>query len=189
MFDLLDDLVNYGGITLVIMSLLAIFMSGIFFGATYFVMDTVQDAFLAQSCDIPNNVYVSNCQDLWSLSVYPMLELRELFIWMSFFFIFALVLGMLIVGYKSGKSPVFLGLLVVFIIVMTYAGIEISNVYRTMLEVDLFRGMMTEFTVYNKVMLNFPWFTFFVGLLSVMLSIVNYQRVNVNQATTAELDY
>lgn len=189
MFDMIDNVKRYGGITLIILSLLAIFMSGIFFGITYYIMDVTHDGFLANDCAIENNIYVETCQDLWSLSVYPFLVLREILIWFSFFFIFALVLGMLITGYQSGKSPVLLGVLVVFIIVITYIGIEISNIYRSMLEIVVFRDMMLPFTIYNKIMLNFPWFTFFVGLLSVLLSVVNYQRTKVNKATPEELSY
>lgn len=190
MFEWLDDIRDYGGLTLVVVSLMAIFISGIFFGVTYYIMDVTEDAFKANDCVIENNVYVGSCQDLWSLSVYPFLALRELLVWFSFFFIFALVLGMLIVGYQSGKSPVLLGLLIVFIIVITYLGIEISNVYRSMIEVEIFRNMMLEFTVYNRIMLNFPWFSFFVGTLSVLLSIVNYQRTNVNRPSSRdELNY
>ena len=155
----------------------------------YYTMDVTEDAFKANNFSIPNNIYVENSQELWSLSVYPFLALRELLVWFSFFFIFALVLGMLVVGYQSGKSPVLLGLLIVFIIVLTYLGIEISNIYRSMIEIEAFRTMMLEFTVYNKIMLNFPWFSFFVGLMSVLLSIVNYQRTNVNQATREDLNY
>lgn len=189
MLDMIDNVKRYGGITLVILSILAIFASGIFFGITYFVMDVTHDGFLAQNCTIEGNVYVNSCQDLWSLSVYPFLALREILVWFSFFFIFALVLGMLVVGYQSGKSPVLLGVLIVFIVVLTYIGIEISNIYRTMLEITAFRNIMLPFTIYNKIMLNFPWFCFFVGLLSVLLSIVNYQRTNVNKATPEELNY
>lgn len=181
MFEALDNIKKYGSITLVIISLLAIFVSGIFFGIIYYVMDVTETAFQTNDCVIIDNVYVGSCQDLWNLSIYPFLALREILIWFSFFFIFALVMGMLIVGYQSGKSPVLLGLLIVFVLVITYLGIEISNVYRTMLEIDLFRTMMTEFTVYNKIMLNFPWFTFFVGLVSVLLSVVNYQKIFVNE--------
>ena len=84
----------------------------------------------------------------------------------------------------------FLGLLIVFVIILTYFGIEISNIYRTMLEIEVFNDIMTPFTVYNKVMLNFPWFSFLVGLLSVTLGIVNYQRTTVNQIPTRdELNY
>lgn len=189
MFDIMDDIKEYGGITLVILSILAIFASGIFFGITYYIMDVTNDGFIANDCPIENNIYVSSCQDLWELSVYPFLALREILIWFSFFFIFALVLGMLIVGYQSGKSPVLMGVLVTFVIVLTYLGIEISNIYRTMLEVVAFRDIMLPFTVYNKIMLSFPWFCFFVGLLSVMLSIVNYQRTSVNRATREDLNY
>jgi len=188
MFEALDNIRQYGALTLTIISIIAIFLSGIFFGVTYLVMDITQDAFEANDCLIPNNVYVSTCQDLWELSVYPFLELREILIWFSFFFMFALVLGMLVMGYQSGKSPVLLGLLIVFVIVLTYAGIEISNIYRTMLEVEAFRDMMIPFTVYNKIMLNFPWFTFFVGIMSTLLSIVNFQRTKVNYSKD-ELDF
>lgn len=186
---MLDELKKYSGVVLIVFSLLAIFASGIFFGITYYVMDVTNDAFLANNCTIPNNVFVSSCQDLWSLSVYPFLGLRELLVWFSFFFIFALVLGMLIAGYKSGRSPVLLGVLIVFVVVLTYIGIEISNVYRSMLEVDAFREIMLPFDIYNKIMLNFPWFSFFVGLLSVLLSIVNYQRASVNSASIEDLNY
>ncbi|MFW6130121.1 MAG: hypothetical protein ACOC56_02980 [Atribacterota bacterium] len=187
MIDFFDDVQNKGSFTIIIMSILAIFVSGIFFGATYYIMDVTEDAFENSNCEIKNNVYVDSCQELWELSVYPFFALKELLIWFSFFFIFALSLGMLILGYKSGKNPVLIGLLMVFVVVLTYGAIEISNIYRTMLENDIFRTMMTDFTVYNKIMLNFPWFIFIVSLLSVLLSIVNYQRTKVNLAE--ELDY
>lgn len=182
------DVASRGSLYVIIMSIMAIFLSGIFFGATYYVLDTVEDAFRASDCTISNNVYVDSCQDLWELSLYPFFALKELLIWFSFFFIFALTLGMLVLGYKSGKSPVLLGLLIVFVIVLTYGSIEISNIYRTMLETDIFRTMMLQFTVYNKIMMNFPWFIFVVSLLSVLLSIVNYQRTKVNSSED-ELNY
>jgi hypothetical protein len=188
MFDAFDDIATRGSLAIIIFSILAIFLSGIFFGVTYYVMDTVDTAFRASDCVISNNVYVSSCQELWALSLYPFLALKELLVWASFFFIFAMVLGMLILGYKAGKSPVLLGLLIIFVIILTYGAIEISNIYRTMLEIEVFRDMMVNFTVYNKVMMNFPWFIFIVSLMSVMLSIVNFQRTSVN-SSQEELDY
>ena len=188
MFNSFEDVKRYGSLTIVILSIFAIFMSGIFFGITYYVMDVTEDAFESMDCVIENNVFVGSCQELWELSIYPFFALKDLLIWFSYFFIFALVIGLLILGYQSGKNPILLGLLVVFIIVLTYIGIEVSNVYRTMLETELFRTMMIEFTVYNKVMLYFPYFTFFVGLMSTLLSLVNYQRVKVN-SSTEELNY
>jgi len=122
------------------------------------------------------------------LPEYPFLKLRSILVWFSFFFIFSLSLGMLVLGYKSGKNPVLLGLLILFTAVLTYVGIEISNIYRSLIEIDVFRSMMTEFTVYNQVMLRFPWFVFIITLLSVMLGIVNFQRTRANSSSEV-LDY
>ena len=188
MFNAFDYLKEYGSLVVVVMSILSIFVSGLFFGGAYYIMDVTEDAFHSTNCVIENNVLVGSCQELWSLSVYPFFALKDLLIWFSFFFIFALVLGLLVLGYKSGKSPILLGLLIVFITVLTYIGIEVSNIYRTMLETPLFRTMMLEFTIYNKVMLYFPWFTFFVGLMAVLLSLANFKRVKVN-SSTEDLNY
>jgi len=188
MLDTFDDIKKYGSLMVIVMSIMAIFLSGIFFGIAYFVMDTTETAFQQSDCVINNNVFFDSCQDLWDLSVYPFFALKDLLVWMSFFFIFALVIGMLVLGYKAGKSPILMGFLMVFVTAMTYISIEISNIYRTMLETDLFRQMMVEFTIYNKVMLGFPWFVFFVSLMSVLLSIANFQRTKVN-SSQEELDY
>ena len=188
MFDSFGNTTTRGSILIIILSVLSILISGIFFGATYYIMDTVDDAFHASDCVISNNLYVDSCQDLWELSIYPFLGLRSILIWASFFFIFALALGMLVLGYKSGKSPVLMGLLILFVSVLTYVAIELSNVYRSMLQVDMFREMMLEFTVYNRVMMDFPWFIFIVTLLSVMLGVANYQRSKVNSSREV-LDY
>ena len=177
-----------GSLTIIILSILSIFTSGIYFGITYYVMDSVESSLQLMDCDIADNVYFETCQDMFSLSIYPFLALRELLVWASFFFIFALVMGMLMLGYRSGKSPALMGLLIIFVISLSYLAIELSNAFRTMLENQMFRDIMIEFTVYNKVMLNFPWFVFIVSLFSVMLSIVNWQRGRVN-APTADFDY
>ena len=187
MFDSFDDMAARGSLVVIVMSILAIFLSGIFFAGSYYVMDQAETAFRNTDCDIENNIYVDSCQDLWGLSVYPFFALKDLLVWFSFFFIFALTLGLLVLGYQSGKSPVLMGVLVVFVAILTYAAIEMSNIYRTMLETEIFRNMMVQFTVYNKVMMNFPWFIFIVSLMSVMLGVVNYQRSKVNSST--DLDY
>jgi len=187
MIETLENARKYGSISLIIVSLLMIFVSGLFFGITYFVMDVTDDALQEVDCVIEDNVYVGSCQDLFELSIYPFLALRDILIWFSFFFIFALVIGLLIVGYQAGNSPVMLGVLILFLIVLTYIGIEVSNIYQSMLDVDVFRSMMTPFTVYNKVMINFPIFMFFTGLFSVLLSLVNWQKTKVN--SVKDLDY
>jgi hypothetical protein len=188
MLDGLEDIKQYGSVGVILISIFAILISGIFFGATYYLFDSIETAFENTDCVIENNVFVETCQDLWDLSIYPFLALRELLIWFSFFFIFSLVISILVLGYQSGNSPVLMGALVVIVSVISYISIEVSNVYRTLLENDLFRSMMVDFTVYNKIMLYFPWFMFIVSLFAVMMGIVNWQKTRIN-TPTGDLDY
>ena len=184
----LSEYKQHGGLILMIMAIVLIAVSGIFFGVIHYTLEQTEIAFQSTDCVIEDNTLISSCQELWDMSLYPFLALREILVWLSFLLIFGLVLGMLILGYQSGKSPVLLGMFIVFIIVLTYMGIEISNMYRTLLENEIFRTIMLDFTMYNRVMMNFPWFIFVTSLFSFMLSIVNYQRTKVNTPTD-ELDY
>jgi len=180
MFDAIDS-TSKGSVMVIALSMLMIFMSGIFFGVTYFVMEATEDGFLANDCVINNNVYVDSCQELWEITVLPFLALKYILIYASYFFIFGLVFAMLVIGYRSGKSPAMAGFLLLVISFFTYASILLSNVYRRMIEVEMFRDIMLPFTVYNKIMLYFPWFIFIISLSSVMLAVVNWQRTRVNK--------
>ena len=93
MFDALDNIGRESSIGAVIISILAIFISGIFFASIYMIMNLTQSGLESMDCVIENNIYVESCQDLFSLSIYPFLALKEILVWFSFFFIFALVLG------------------------------------------------------------------------------------------------
>lgn len=188
MLEALDNLEDKGIYIGVLISLLIIFVSGIFFGVLYFVLDTTNTALLANDCVIDNNALVSSCQDLFSLAVYPFLALKEILIWASFFLIFGITIALLILGYRSGSSPIMMGVLISFVGGITYLGVLLSNVYRTLLEQEVFRVMMTDFTVYNKIMLYFPWFTFFIGLFAVMLGVINFQKTSIN-TPEGELNY
>jgi hypothetical protein len=185
MDDFFNNMKSYGSISIIFLSMLMIFVSGLFFGITYFVMDSVQDSFENTDCVISDNLYVDSCQDLWELSIYPFLALKSLLVWGSFFFIFALVIGMLLLGYQSGNNPVLMGFLITIVIIATYTAMYVSNIYRILLDNPLFRSMMTEFTVYNKIMLSFPWFIFIISLFAFILSIVNWQRTRVNSPKDA----
>lgn len=174
------DYQNKSSIIMISVSMLLIFTSGIFFGITYFTFEALEEGFLEQDCVINNNVYVESCQELWEWVVIPFLNLRYILIYASYFFIFGQVFAMLVIGYRSGKSPAMAGILIVIISFYTYTSILISNIYRRMLEVDVFYDIMVPFTVYNKIILYYPWFIFILSLSSVMLAIVNWQRTKVN---------
>jgi len=188
MIEALENFENKGVYVAIFISIFFIFISGLFFGLVYFVMDTTNTSLLVNDCVIDNNTLVSSCQDLFSLGVYPFLALRSILIWASFFFIFGLVIAMLVLGYRSGSSAVTLGIMVTFVGGLTYLGVLLSNVYRDLIGQAVFRSMMTPFTVYNNIMINFPWFVFFVGLFSVILGIVNFQKSSIN-TPEGELNY
>jgi len=180
MLEALENFQQKGIYISVLTSIVFIFLSGLFFGFTYYIMDTTHTAFQSADCVIVDNALVGSCQDLFSIALYPFLVLKSVLIFSSFFFIFGLVLAMLILGYRSGSSPVLIGLNICFVGLLTYGAILMSNIYRMLIGDAVIRSMLVEFTVYNKIMLNFPIFTFFVGLFSVMLGIVNYQKSSVN---------
>ena len=179
---------KYGSFVLIIVSIILLAISGFGFALVHYTLEQTEIAFKTTDCVIENNTLVSSCQGLFELALYPFLSLRHLLVWISFFMIFGLVLGMLLLGYQSGKNPALLGIMVLFTIGLTYMGIEISNIYRGLLENEIFRNIMIEFTVYNRMMMNFPWFIFVVSLASLMLGIVNFQRIKVN-TPVSDLDF
>jgi len=181
-----NNIQSKGGMIAIILSILAIFFSGIFFGGTYFLFDNLNDSLEGINCTITDNVYFDSCQEWFEFSIYPFLSLRSIIIWFSYFFIFGLVIGMFVLSYKSGKSPAMMPVLILTTILLSYMGIELSNVYRTMLENPLFFEMMAPFNIYNKIILNFPWFIGVIGLITSGISIVNFQKVKPN---SGDLDY
>lgn len=190
MLEPLENLKNKGLFIAVLVSMLFIFASGLFFGIIYYVMDITHVSLLATDCVITGNSLVSSCQELFNFSVYPFLVLRSFLVYLSFFFIFGLILSLLILGYKSGESSVMLGVMVAFLMVITYGGILLSNIYRDLISNSIVNSMMVPFTVYNRIMLNFPWFIFVVGLFSLTLALINFQKTPVNKITPAsELAY
>jgi len=47
---------------------------------------------------------------------------------------------------------------------------------------------MSEFVIYNKMMLNFPIVIGIISILSIMLSVTNFQKARVN-TSSSDLDY
>lgn len=168
---------------IIIISLGLIIVSGLGMGFVYYVMDVTATNFGAIECTIVNNVFVDDCQELFDIAVYPFLALRHVIVILHLIFILMLTTGMLLLGYKSGKAPWTMGLNILLSLGLTYLALPVSNMYQTLLSNSIIYTMMIEFTVYNKVLLNLPWFVFFVSIISAMLSIVNYQRSSINTPT------
>lgn len=175
-------------ITLIVTGIILIAISGLVFAGIYFFMDTIQDGLLSADCEISGNVFFTNCQEMWTMIVYPFLNLKVVLVYLSFFSIFILTIGMLLIGYQSGTKPSMLGVLVLIEILIVYGAIPISNIYRTLLDNEIIRNAMIPFKVYNTLMLYFPWFVFIISLFALILGVVNWQRSPVNRVSD-ELDY
>lgn len=186
----LDDIFQSDKSTLMFLlfGFILIAVSGIVFGMTFFVMDTVETALENTNCVIDNNAFFDDCQDMWELAAYPFLALKSVLVYLDMFMIFILAIGMLLIGYNSGSRPYMLGVLVLVNMAYTYGAIWVGNIYRDLLANEIIRTAMIEFSVYNKIMLNFPWFVFIISLFSLSIGIVNWQRIRRN-TPEGELDY
>ena len=143
-----------------------IFISGLIFAISFFVLDQIHTAFLAVDCLIPNNLYFSTCQEWFAMTLYPWLNLRHLFVFINYFAIFGIVIGLFYMGFRTKKHPVLLVVHIVTSIILGYISIEIANIYRLILANPAMYDMLTEFAIYNKIMLYFPQFMFFIIFLS-----------------------
>lgn len=170
--------------SLLIFSSIAIFLSGLLFGLIYFFMNTLQTALQHVTCVIPGNAYFSTCQGMFGYTIYKVLALKTLLIWASYLFIFTLIIGLLLMAYKKGKSPATVGIMFLISIVFTYISIPISNIYRQILTNPTMYSIVQPFTIYNKIMLNFPWFIGIITVVSLGLSLINFQRSQINTATS-----
>lgn len=158
-----------------------IFLSGLFMAISFWVLAAVERAFQAASCLIPDNVYVSTCQELFELSIYPALALRHLLIWISYFYIFGIVFGLFYLGFKTKKHPSLFAVHVILSIVFGYLAIEIANVYRTLIQNELMYEILVPFAIYNKIMLYFPQFMFFIIFISGLIGLMGLIKGKFNE--------
>lgn len=151
-------------INFIVMGLIA--LSGIAMSIAYYIIALVESGFRSASCDIPNNVLFSTCQEWFELYLYPFLGLKSVLIFATYFGIFGLSAGLFYLGFKTRKHPsLIIGHIAVSVLI-GYLAIEIGNMYRTLLENQVMYNILVSFPIYNKVMLYFPQFIFFVVFLS-----------------------
>jgi hypothetical protein len=143
-----------------------IFISGIIFSISYFVMNKIHVAFLSVDCLIPQNTLVTTCQEWFALALFPILQLKELLIFANYFAIFGMVFGLFFMGFRTKKHPALLVVHIITSIIVGYLSIHIGNIYRVLLQNPAMYEILTPFVIYNKIMLYFPQFIFFVIFLS-----------------------
>lgn len=158
-----------------------ILLSGLFMSISYYVLASIEAAFRAVNCLIPNNLYFSTCQEWFMLSIYPALELRYILIFASYFYIFGIVIGLFYIGFKTKKHPSLFVVHMILSLIFGYLAIEISNVYRSLLANPLMYEILTPFVIYNKIMIYFPQFIFFVIFLSGIIGLMGIVKGKFNE--------
>ena len=162
-------------------AIFGIFLSGLFMALTFYILAAIEAAFKQVKCLIPNNLYFTNCQEWFALSIYPALELRYILIFGNYFYIFGVVLGLFYIGFKTRKHPSLFAVHMILSIIFGYLAIEISNVYRSLLQNPLMYEVLTPFPIYNKVMLYLPQFIFFVIFISGIIGLMGIIKGKFNE--------
>lgn len=157
-----------------VMFLIAV--SGFLMALTYFVMETLETAFKSVDCLIPQNIYFDTCQEWFNMALYPVLELRTIFIFANYFMIFGIVFGLFFMGFRTKKHPALLVVHIISSVIIGYLAIEIGNIYRLLISNTFIYDMMIPFAIYNKVMLFLPQFMFFVIFLSGIIGFMGVFR-------------
>ena len=140
--------------------------SGLVFALSYFIMATIHTAFLSVDCLIPSNLYFSTCQEWFTMTLYPVLALKSVLVYMTYFAIFGMVFGLFFMGFRTKKHPVLFVVHIITSVILGYLAIEIANIYRLLLQNPQMHDMLVAMPIYNKIMLYFPQFMFFVIFLS-----------------------
>lgn len=159
-----------------IVAMFVIFLSGLFMAIAYWVMNFVMSAFEDVNCLINDNLFFETCQEWFTLSIYPFLNLSEMLIWFSYFYIFGVVFGLFYLGYRMRKHPSLLIVHIIFSIIVTYLSIEIANIYRVLLDNAFLYSVLQPFAIYNKIMLYFPAFMFVVVFISGLIGFLGIWR-------------
>lgn len=155
-----------------VMAMFLIFVSGLFMAISYYIMAVIEAALTKVNCLIPNNLYVSTCQEWFAISIYPALELRYILIFASYFYIFGILIGLFYIGFKTKKHPSLFVVHMILSIIFGYLSIEISNIYRTIIQSELLYNILVPFPIYNKIMLYFPQFMFFIIFISGLIGLM-----------------
>lgn len=172
--------------------LLVVSVVGILAGVVYYDMQILEDSLKTVDFAIPIEVNstvtgaynMSHFQDILGVTIYPILGIRSALPYLSYFAIFGLVIALAITAYISTKNPVFFVLHLLFTIVIVYFSFIISNEYITLLTNPFINSLMTDFVIYNKLMIWLPQILFFTSLIFGVIAFSNIMKPQTNYNVT-----
>lgn len=173
----------FSNMILLIIFLVAITTVGIFAGVIYYDMGLIDDVLHTVDFPIPlENNYtgtISNLtsfQDILSITIYPLLGLKSSLPMLAYFLVFAFIIAMGLSAYLSSKNPIFFILHLLFLFLITYFSLILSNTYIQLMENPFMNQMMVNFTIYNKLMFYLPQIIFFTGLLFGVIAFISLMK-------------
>lgn len=169
----------FSNLVLITLFVCIVFVCGILAGILYFSMGIFENALKEVNFEIPlsqNNTHggknITQFQDILDIVVYPILSLKNTLPYISYFMVFGFIIALSISAYLSSKTPIFFVIHFLFLLVLTYFAIVLSNAYLKMLSDPFINYMMSDFVIYNKLMIFLPQILFFTGLLFGVLSFI-----------------
>lgn len=127
------------------------------------------------------NGNITDFQGILGVTIYPLLGLRTSLPYLTYFMVFAFIIALAITAYVSSKNPVFFVLHLLFLLLISYFCLILSNTYLQLLAQPFINQLMISFVVYNKVMIYLPSIVFFTGLLFAAIAFVGVMKPQSNQ--------
>ncbi len=168
------------------------FVTGILGGMIYFSLNLLETQIQQVDFDIPFaknttaiDVHnVTTFQDVMDITVYKMFDVVSYIPYLVYFMLFSYIIGLALVAYLSSKNPIFFVVHFLYTLVLTYFAVILANSYIKLLTMPFINSMMTDFPVYNKLMLNLPQVFFITSLVFAGISFIN-----IIKPSTAEHPY
>lgn len=187
---------EFSNMIILLVFLVIVSISGILAGVLYYDLNLIDNVFHTVNFNIPtqNNLTLNNSmtdfQDVLGVTLYPILGLRTAIPYLVYFMVFGLIIALGMSGYLSSKNHLFFILHILFLAVITYFSILLSNTYAQLLTQPFINQIMTPFAVYNKIMLYLPQILFFTGLLSGIAAFIGIIKpISNQQANQISLNY
>jgi hypothetical protein len=174
----------FGGMGKILFGILVV---GLVIGAIIFSMNLLKTELLKINIEFSETAQYSDLQEIFGVYLYPILNITGFLSFLCHLYIVLLIIGFWIMAYQIGTKPVYLGLSVLFLIIVTYFSVLISNFYVDLTESPVVTELVSELTYYHFFMSNFPWFVFLIGLVGILISLINFQKPPTNEIKENEL--
>lgn len=170
----------FSNLILLVVFLGIVSFGGLLAGLIYYDMAIIESTLKTIDFQLPiqenstTAVYnVTHFQDILNIVVYPILDIKDALPTLTYFMVFAFIIALGMTAYLSSKNPIFFVLHILFLLLMSYFCIILSNMYVDLLSNPFINSMMIQFTIYNKLMIYLPQIVFFTGLLFGAIAFIN----------------